>query len=90
MATTVKNSIDRLRNGNYLADVRNQIPCFQGNVRQMCIFLLTAKWNIKVKYQLKSQRGMISSKTQIFISWIKQELFSPGIPSNNGEIQQVT
>ena len=50
--------------------------CFQGNVRQMCIFLLTAgdKWNIKVKYQLKSQRGTILFKTQIFISRIKQEL----------------
>ena len=42
----------------------------------MCICLRTAgdKWNIKVKYQLKSQSGMILFKTQIFISWIKQEL----------------
>ena len=50
--------------------------CFQGNIRQMCVFLLTAgdKWNIKVKYQLKSQRGTILFKTQIFISRIKQEL----------------
>ena len=30
-------------------------------IRQMCIFLLTAgdKWNIKVKYQLKSRSGTI-------------------------------
>ena len=50
--------------------------CFQGNIRQMCILLLTAgdKWNIKVKYQLKSRRGTILFKTQIFISRIKQEL----------------
>ena len=51
----------------------------------MCIFLLTAgdKWNIKVKYQLKSRRGTILFKTQIFISRIKQEL-------NKSNYQRVT
>ena len=44
-----------------LANVRNQIPLFPRKYNTDVYFLLTAgdKWNIKVKYQLKSGRGAI-------------------------------